>query len=92
MRRWMRRRSTSSWVSPGPRVPMRAAAARRRLLGERRALAPEAGQPVAEQGQLDLGLALLAVGVLGEDVEDHRGAVDGGAAEQLLEVALLGRA
>ena len=57
-----------------------------------RALAAEARQPVAEQGQLDLRLALLAVGVLGEDVEDHRGAVDGGAAEQLLEVALLGRA
>ena len=33
-------------------------------------------QPVAQQGQLDLGLALLGVGVLGEDVEDHRGAVD----------------
>src|SRR3954451_22026653 len=32
-------------------------------------------QPVAQLGQLDLGLALLAVGVLGEDVEDHRGAV-----------------
>ena len=72
-----------------------AGAARRHaaaLLGERRALAAEAGQPVAEQGQLDLGLALLAVGVLGEDVEDHRGAVDGGAPEELLEVALLGRA
>ena len=61
------------------------------LLGQRRALAAHAGQPVLEQGQLDLGLALLAVGVLGEDVEDHRGAVDGGAPEQLLEVALLGR-
>ena len=54
-----------------------------------RAPAPQARQPVAELGQLDLGLALLAVGVLGEDVEDHRGAVDGRAAEDLLEVALL---
>ena len=53
---------------------------------------PQAGQPVAELGQLDLGLALLAGGVLAEDVEDHRGAVDGRAAEELLEVALLGRA
>ena len=53
---------------------------------------PQPGQPVAQQGQLDLGLALLAGGVLGEDVEDHRGAVDGRAAEDLLEVALLGRA
>src|SRR5581483_578228 len=34
----------------------------------------------------------LGAGVLGEDVEDHRRAVDGGAAEQLLEVAALGRA
>ena len=62
------------------------------LLAEAVAPAAEAGQPVAQLGQLDLGLALLAVGVLGEDVEDHRGAVDGRAAEQLLEVALLGRA
>ena len=62
------------------------------LLAEVGAPAPQPGQPVAQLGQLDLGLALLAVGVLGEDVEDHRGAVDGGAAEQLLEVELLGRA
>ena len=62
------------------------------LLGEGLALAPEAGQAVADLGQLDLGLALEAVGVLPEDVEDHRGAVDGRSAEQLLEVALLGRA
>ena len=61
------------------------------LLRERRALAADAGQPVAQQGQLHLRLALLAVGVLGEDVEDHRGAVDGRAPEELLEVALLGR-
>ena len=70
-----------------------AGAARRRhaagLLGQLRAPAPQAGQPVAQQRQLDLGLALLAAGVLGEDVEDHRGAVDGRAPEQLLEVVLL---
>ena len=60
------------------------------LLGERAGPAPQPRQPVAELGQLDLRLALLAVGVLGEDVEDHRGAVDGRAAEQLLEVELLG--
>ena len=60
------------------------------LLAERGALSADAGQPVAEEGQLHLGLALLAVGVLGEDVEDHGGAVDGRATEQLLEVALLG--
>ena len=93
MRRWMRRRSTSSWVSPGPRVPMRAPPRRHaaRLLRERLAPAPEPRQPVPQQRQLDLRLALLAGGVLGEDVEDHRGAVDGGAPEQLLEVELLGR-
>src|SRR3546814_6353790 len=61
------------------------------LLRERRALAADAREPVLEQRQLDLGLALHAVGVLGEDVEDHRRAVDGGAPEQLTEVALLGQ-
>ena len=49
------------------------------------------GQPVAQERQLDLCLALGAAGVLGEDVEDHRGAVDGGAPEQLLQVAVLRR-
>ena len=53
--------------------------------------AAQPGQAVAQQGQLDLGLALERVGVLGEDVEDHRGAVDRRAAEQLLQVVLLGR-
>ena len=69
------------------RVPMPPAC----WLTARRPRPAQPGQPVAELGQLDLGLALEAVGVLGEDVEDHRGAVDGGAAEQLLQVALLGR-
>src|SRR3712207_7832247 len=44
-----------------------------------------AGQPVAVLGELDLGLALEAGGVLGEDVQDHGGAVDGRPAEQLLQ-------
>ena len=52
----------------------------------------QSGKPVAELGQLHLGLALLAAGVLGKDVENHRGAVDGGATEDLLQVELLGRA
>ena len=72
-----------------------AGTARRRhaagLLGQRLAPAPQPGQPVAQEGELYLGLALLAVGVLGEDVEDHRGAVDRRAPQQLLEVELLGR-
>jgi hypothetical protein len=80
MRRTRRRRSTSSWVSPGPLVPIPPACW----------LSPPP-QPVAQQGQFHLGLALGAAGVLGEDIEDHRGAVDGGAAEQLLQVAVLGR-
>ena len=51
-----------------------------RLLRERSPAPPKPRQAVAQLGQLDLGLALLARGVLGEDVEDHRCAVDGGAA------------
>ena len=62
------------------------------LLGEVRALAAsEARQSIAQQRELDLRLALLGPGVLAEDVEDHRGAVDRGAAEQAFEVELLGR-
>ena len=88
MRLTRRRRSTSSWVSPGPRCVPDAAG----LLG--RAAPPRAAQPrkpVLEQGQLHLGAALGGAGVLGEDVEDHRGPVDGRAPEDLLQVALLGR-
>ena len=52
---------------------------------------PHPGQVVLELGQLDLELALGRVGVVGEDVEDHRGAVDHRHAERRLEVALLAR-
>ena len=65
------------------------AAALLRQVGGR--AAPQSRQAVAQQRQLDLRLALERVGVLAEDVEDHRGAVDRRAAEQLLEVELLGR-
>ena len=61
------------------------------LLGERPAAALQSGRQIAKLGQLDLGLALLARGVLGEDVQDHRSTVDRGAAEQLLQLELLGR-
>ena len=62
------------------------------LLGEPGSgAAAQARQAVLEQRQLDLRPALQGVGVLGEDVEDHRRAVDGGAPEQALEVVLLGR-
>jgi hypothetical protein len=75
-------------AGPDPRATGGHAA---RLLRQRLAPAPEPGQPVPQQSQLHLRLALLAGGVLGEDVEDHRGAIDGGPPEQLLEVELLGR-
>ncbi len=61
------------------------------LLAEGRPPAAQARQPVPQQRQLDLGFALGGAGVLGEDVEDHGCPVDGGAPEQLLEVALLRR-
>ena len=53
--------------------------------------APHPREVVLELGQLHLELALGAVGVVGEDVEDHRRPVDHRHAETLLEVALLPR-
>ena len=53
--------------------------------------APHPRQVVLELGQLDLELALGRVGVVGEDVEDDRGAVDHRHAQRRLEVALLAR-
>ena len=52
---------------------------------------PHAREVVLELRELDLQLALGRVRVVGEDVEDHRGAVDDRDAELLLEVALLAR-
>src|SRR5207244_2691697 len=55
--------------------------------------AAHAGEVVLELRELDLELALGGVGVVGEDVEDDRRAVDDRhVAELLLEVALLTRA
>ena len=59
------------------------------LLSEGPPPAPQARESVPEEGQLDLGAALGGPGVLGEDVEDHRGAVDRRPPEQLLQVAML---
>ena len=61
------------------------------LLRELGSLAPQPREAVAELGELDLDHALLARGVLGEDVEDQRDPVDDVDLEELLEVALLGR-
>jgi hypothetical protein len=51
--------------------------------------APHPGEVVLELGQLDLQLSLGALRVVGEDVEDHRCAIDHRDAERGLEVALL---
>src|SRR5271166_3998549 len=61
------------------------------LLAECASSTAQTGQPVTEEGELDLRLPFGGPCVLGEDVEDHRGAVDGGPPEDLLEVALLCR-
>ena len=53
--------------------------------------AAHAGEVVLELGQLDLELALRRAGVVGEDVEDDRRAVDHRHVELLLHVALLAR-
>ena len=58
---------------------------------EVRPQAAHAGHVVLELRELDLELAVGRVGVPGEDVEDHRGAVDDRHPERLLEVALLPR-
>ena len=53
--------------------------------------APHPGKVVLELRKLDLELALGRSGVVGEDVEDDRGAIDHRPAGSLLEVALLAR-
>jgi hypothetical protein len=63
----------------------RAAAQAREML----AVADEARQAVLVLRQLDLELALARAGVLGEDIQDKRGAVDDLAVDGLFEVALL---
>ncbi len=85
MRCRMRRRSVSSLVSPGPRVPM--PPPRRESSTPR----PEsARQEVVELGQLDLEAPLAGARAAGEDVEDELGAVEGLAPHRVLEVPLLG--
>src|SRR5204863_255646 len=50
---------------------------------------PHTGEVVLELGELDLELALGAVGVVGEDVEDHGGPIDHRHPEGRLEISLL---
>ena len=85
-RRRAMRRSDSSWVSPGPRVPTPPPEPLEVLPH-----APHALQRVLELGQLDLELALGGVRVLGEDVQDDRRAVDHPHLQRILERALLAR-
>ena len=79
MRSRTRRRSTSSFVSPGPRPPMPPARRESETVG---ALG-QARQPVLELGELHLELAVPGARVLGEDVEDQLGAVDHAQVEPL---------
>ncbi len=60
------------------------------LLVQAEPLTPEAGQRVDELGQLDLELALVRPGPLGEDVEDDLGPVEDLDLDLVLEVLLLG--
>jgi hypothetical protein len=59
------------------------------LPGHRLAPAAEPGEHVLHLGQLDLRLALSALGVLGEDVQDQRRPVDDLDLHDLLELAEL---
>ncbi len=86
-----RRRSVSICDSPGPLVPMPPSMPPCAEALEVGPQPPHAREVVLELGELDLELALGRVGVVGEDVEDHGGAVDDRHAELLLEVALLAR-
>src|SRR5207244_1596211 len=58
-------------AAAGPAAPSATAG----LPGQRLTPTAQARQEVLQLGQLDLGLALLALGVLGEDVEDQGGTV-----------------
>ena len=88
MRRMMRRRSVSILVSPPPK---RAPTPPRCWDSFASRATAQTWEPVAQQREFDLCLALQGVRVLAEDVEDHRGAVERRASEQLLQVELLAR-
>ena len=86
MRVRIRRRSVSSLVSPGPRVPMPPPS--------RDSAAPGADQPrqqVLQLRQLDLQLAFARPRAPGEDVENQLRAIDDLAADRLLDLPQLRR-
>ena len=82
----MRRRSASSFVSPGPLCRCRRPAATAPSLG-----ADEARQQVFQLRELDLQLAFARSRAPREDVEDQLRAIDHLAIEPLVELAQLRR-
>ena len=63
-----------------------------RLPGHRLTPPPQPREQVVQLGELDLGLALRALGMLGEDVEDQGGPVDDLDLDDVLQAAALRRA
>ena len=61
------------------------------LLGEGSAARPQPWKAVPKLRQLDLCLSFLTACILGENVEDHGGSIQGRATQDLLQVELLGR-
>ena len=86
MRVRMRRRSVSSLVSPGPRVPMPPPSRDSAVAG-----ADEPRQQVLQLRELDLQLAFARPRAAREDVEDQLRAIDDLAADLLFDLAQLRR-
>ena len=82
----MRRRSVSSFVSPGPRVPMPPPSRDSAVAG-----ADQPRQQVLQLRELDLQLAFARARAPREDVENQLRAIDDLAADRLLDLAQLRR-
>ena len=86
MRCRIRRRSVSSFVSPGPRVPMPPPSR------DSASLDPASrGSRYSQLREFDLQLAFVRAGAPGEDVENQFGAIHHAPAAGLLEIARLAR-